>query len=872
MSNFFLTILNMSISASWLLLAVLLLRLILKKAPKWVAVLLWGIVALRLICPFAIESPLSLIPSAETVSPQIMMDRTPQIDSGVPVINSAINPAISGSLSPAPGTSMNPLQLWIPLVAILWLAGVAAMLIYMAVSYYRVKKKVRAAILLRDNIFQSEQVVSPFVLGLIKPKIYLPFHIDEQDMPHVIAHEQAHIERKDHWWKPLGFALLAVHWFNPLMWLGYILLCRDIELACDEKVVKEMDSCEKADYSQALLSCSVSRRAITACPLAFGEVGVKKRVKSVLRYKKPAFWIIVTAIILLSVVAVCFLTNPTTGVDAEMSEFIEAQILDHHRGMYAHGEYCCADFQVLGKQKSKDTTTVYMWVLYKEYDQANGQIESVSGAHIPTAITVKKTDGEYALVEYWEPRDGMYYPEDIKAKFPWYLQLQALDSQRYIKRQNENCLRAATEYFKEDISGLSWTYSPMLSATFHSFYDFDFMLAYTHVEATCTNGILKDLWAEGQPEGQTLRFDQGRLVSWSPNDAVIENIPNISRVSFTVYNEEEKLYSATVAVTCVQKKAGSARFVINQEEADGIVMIRNGETACFVEEDTISPIGGADDSQVTVTEGLTLKEAPNLMVFSAGQSIAASRGTTSWMYKQPDGTAVAVCGDSSHPLTRIDSMAVLDLHPLYTQLNAHIQFQAYQDGNALSLVNPDKMTVRCWPETQWHSSDPESEDVSTMVNSGNLFLTLKDGNYVYEVTATWERDSYEGTATYCFRTNKASQIHYPMIAAGSKVILQCDKTPTDQIQKAYDNEEFVITVSHCQMDDGLWVAENNAYLYRLEITGRMHDAAKNTTYIVLSNTKDITFDQVWKASGYSSNSADYFDPQDAIIVGHKMFS
>ena len=153
-------------------------------------------------------------------------------------------------------------------------------------------------------------MISPFVLGLIKPKIYLPFNMNEKDMEHVVAHEMAHIRRKDHLWKPLGFILLTLHWFNPLMWLGYVLLCRDIELACDEKVIKELDHDARADYSQALLTCSVNRRMIAACPLAFGEVGVKDRVKSVLNYKKPAFWIIIAAIVACVAVAVCFLTNP----------------------------------------------------------------------------------------------------------------------------------------------------------------------------------------------------------------------------------------------------------------------------------------------------------------------------------------------------------------------------------------------------------------------------------------------------------------------------------------------------------------------------------------------------------------------------------
>ena len=300
----------MSISASYIVLAVLLLRLLLKKAPKWITVVLWGIVAVRLVCPFSIESVLSLIPSSEVVSPDIMMDRTPEINTGIPIINQVINPVISGSFTPDPGTSANPLQLWIPTFAVIWIVGMIALLIYTVISYVKVKRKIGTAVLLRENIYQSENVVSPFVLGIIKPKIYLPFNMNEKDMEHVVAHEMAHIRRKDHFWKPLGFLLLTLHWFNPLMWLGYVLLCRDIELACDEKVIKELDHDARADYSQALLTCSVNRRMIAACPLAFGEVGVKDRVKSVLNYKKPAFWIIIVAVVACVAVAVCFLTNP----------------------------------------------------------------------------------------------------------------------------------------------------------------------------------------------------------------------------------------------------------------------------------------------------------------------------------------------------------------------------------------------------------------------------------------------------------------------------------------------------------------------------------------------------------------------------------
>ncbi len=318
MTEFFLKIVNMSISASWLVLAVLFLRLVLKKAPKWANVLLWGIVAVRLLCPFSIESALSLIPSAETISPEIMMDATPSIQTIIPAINSAVNPVISQTVTPTPGASLNPLQIWIVVFAVIWAIGIVALLVYTAINYWHLRRRVCTAVILRDNIFQSENVSTPFVLGIIGPKIYLPFKIDGRDLEHVVAHEQAHIRRRDHWWKPLGFLLLTLHWFNPLMWLAYVLLCRDIELACDEEVIKELGNEQRADYTQALLACSVNRRMIAACPLAFGEVGVKKRVKSVMNYKKPAFWIIVVAVVACVVVAVCFLTDPPTNRESQM--------------------------------------------------------------------------------------------------------------------------------------------------------------------------------------------------------------------------------------------------------------------------------------------------------------------------------------------------------------------------------------------------------------------------------------------------------------------------------------------------------------------------------------------------------------------------
>ena len=317
MAAVFLKLLNLSISASWLVLAVLVLRLVSKRSPKWMNVLLWGIVALRLMLPFSIESALSLIPSAETVSPAVVQfDPAPTITSGVSVIDNAVNPSLSEHFAATPEASVNPLYVWTEIAGWVWLIGLGAMLLYALVSYLRLRRRVSVSLCVRENIYLCDAISSPFILGVVKPRIYLPSGLDEVQRQNVLSHERAHLARRDHWWKPLGFALLAVYWFNPVLWLAYTLLCRDIELACDERVIRTMDESAVKTYSTVLLACSMPRKAVITCPLAFGEVGVKERVRNALHYKKPAFWVVAASVAVCVVVAVCFLTNPPTDTDA----------------------------------------------------------------------------------------------------------------------------------------------------------------------------------------------------------------------------------------------------------------------------------------------------------------------------------------------------------------------------------------------------------------------------------------------------------------------------------------------------------------------------------------------------------------------------
>ena len=452
MSAVFLKLLNLSITASWLILAVILVRFLLKKAPKWISCVLWALVAIRLICPFSLESALSLIPSSETIPSNIEMMQKPAIDSGITAINEAVNPAITHSFAPDPMTSANPLQIVIPVLSIVWIEGMAAMLLYALISYIRLKKSVGASVPVRGNILACDEVKSPFILGIIKPLIYVPSSMEGETLDYVITHESAHIQRRDHWWKPFGFLLLSVYWFNPLCWLAYVLLCRDIEMACDEKVIREFDNSDKAAYSQALLDCSFPRRRIAACPLAFGEIGVKERVKSVLDYKKPAFWIIVVAVVVCIAVAICFLTNPSDkSLSGKLGVSMDMAVAEYNHSPYSAGNFIASNCDVLRITKGKGQTTVYAWVYYAEYSYDGTDVKMESASHIPTAVTFDTSaDGSdssnYDVIEYWIPRDGNYYGKDIREKFPMLLWGKAFDVSG-ASLQKEKCWQAAREYY-----------------------------------------------------------------------------------------------------------------------------------------------------------------------------------------------------------------------------------------------------------------------------------------------------------------------------------------------------------------------------------------------------------------------------------------
>ncbi len=337
MEKAFVEVLNMGLTATWVMLAVLAVRAFCRKAPKSLVVCLWALVGIRLVAPAIPESVTSLLPSGRIVSPEILTAEKPSIFTGVTALNAAINPVLSDYLSPSYSisstpmseTGANPMQIVAYGAMVVWFAGMAVMLAYSLGSYLRLRYKVRVSLCYRHNIYVCDSIATPFVFGLIKPRIYIPSGMDEAQRECVIAHETAHLKRKDHWWKTIGFALLSVYWFHPLLWISYVLFSRDIERACDERVVKDLDKEARKSYAEALVACSLQKRMMFACPLSFGEVGVKNRVKSVLHYKKPAFWIVVGTVAAGVAVAVCFLTNPVSeknipdlNVDSSQMSFI----------------------------------------------------------------------------------------------------------------------------------------------------------------------------------------------------------------------------------------------------------------------------------------------------------------------------------------------------------------------------------------------------------------------------------------------------------------------------------------------------------------------------------------------------------------------
>lgn len=323
MDQIFLTILNMSITATYVLLVVLILRLLLKRAPKWISYALWSIVLIRLVCPVSFTASFSLLgrlfkptngSSVQYIPSNIGNMSVPAIDIGIPGINKIINDALPGAAQPA---SANPLQVWVGIMAMIWAAGFLIMFIYSILSYRQLRHRINTATRIEGNVFETDKIDSPFVCGLFNPKIYLPVSMDEMDQSYVLHHEQMHLRRFDHVIKPLAFLVLSIHWFNPFMWIAFRLMSRDMEMSCDERVVHDMSREEKANYGDTLVRLAMKHPIFTGSPLSFGESRIKGRVANILNFKKPVIWIIIVIVILMIITGIALLANPPINANQD---------------------------------------------------------------------------------------------------------------------------------------------------------------------------------------------------------------------------------------------------------------------------------------------------------------------------------------------------------------------------------------------------------------------------------------------------------------------------------------------------------------------------------------------------------------------------
>lgn len=459
MAEVFIRLLGMSLTASYLILAVIVVRVLLKRVPKKTICMLWGLAAIRLVLPFSLESTFSLLPNVHTArlvssiqsfSKDIFSGAELQPVSGVTPVNKIAESLLIETWTQATATSARPFQAEAQVASIVWLVGMAILITFSLISYLELRRRVSCSIRVKKNLYRCDAIDTPFVLGLISPKIYLPFTLDDQYLEFVIAHETAHIKRRDHWIKPVGFILLAIYWFNPFVWLAYIMLCRDIELACDEKVLDQIGAYQKKAYSASLLACSIKHSSIAMCPVAFGEIGVKQRIKNVLNYKKPVLWLTLVAVVVCLIVTFGFLTDPigqnAVVVTEQMDRAVSTAILDHNKGIYPSLECNGEGHQILHASEKEDLLgqkilNIYAFCSYSTYEFLNGTLVMSSGnSMIPTVMTfMAARDGSYQLADYKEARDGTQMEPSIRQMFPKAIQdavLQAPDETRKeLKRQ-----------------------------------------------------------------------------------------------------------------------------------------------------------------------------------------------------------------------------------------------------------------------------------------------------------------------------------------------------------------------------------------------------------------------------------------------------
>ena len=920
MQNVFLEVVKLSLTGSLFAAAVMLVRLFFRKAPKWLFCVLWGAVALRLICPVSVESNVSLVPD-NLASGQIIANVGNAYIGEVDILyesNTGYDHAVEAGREPVYSkdgnyvvTEKNSLEApktvgetVFPILSWVWAAGMVLMLAYTAASYLVLRKKMEEATHLRGNIWQCEQADSPFVLGFLKPRIYLPYTVTDSDMENVIAHEQAHIGRKDHWWKPIGFLLLSIHWFNPVLWLAYVLLCRDIEGACDEKVIKNMEKDQVRAYSTALLNCSVHRRRIAACPLAFGEVGVKERIKHVMRYKKPALGIIILVVAASMLASVLLLTNPAT-------ENSLIRKIVNQKG-----------YTIINQQSEMITLSLPMSSLPEK-------IFSETGVEFPTGEIIAYQDETASIYLKSaqlsnEGPEKLYFCFDIlfnlpkdggKTVYPFSVKEKGLAD---AVRETDGIIRADNQDFVSAVSARGqgsfekmWFYiSANALGKAEGHIEFDIQLN--------TLSYLK----EGKNYEEVFGQEESREKLISIVDEIVYN-PNCAASSnpFTYIDARKPKYNEILTYGEDAVELFVQQIRVGENGLREYIMA----VACA----DITGIGDKFDGAdwATAQQWLSLYDSseheiivPKLIAedyisgrqakfqsfghsLSKGGEEPLAAGVSLWMAAYSDDETLMLDGKNGQNQILLAPQG-FSLHHYKIYLP---DGTLYDDGTRTLYDSLSPMVL------------PSEQGIC-------LIAPPEEGEYYYELELAWpEKDlavSYglkivmTGAESDYDRALESIFAKYgegnPLISASlvdryvlanavyssKRYVFRIENIPNAPIWVEVAGENGEITGEYKQYDvlppyvdapwgsfdsgpaetvhgnrktyyrntDGTWQADGRNYKYRLEITGRMPNAAVDSTFVYLSNLETITFDQAWKAAGLSSSMSDYFKAEDAVLV------
>jgi len=547
LDSIFMQVLDMSKTASIVILVVLLARLLLKKVPKVFSYALWAVVLFRLLCPFTFEATVSIMPEIASVSQDYSLSEAPiSVFGAIDAASGALADALNGGLGVQDIRTTEKdeegrtkyvgslwWEVWILFGQYVWVAGMGVMLLCSAVSYLKIRKKLLVVVPLRDNIFLADDINSPFVVGLFRPKVYLPCNLEEKEQEYIILHEQHHIRRRDHIVKALAFLALAIHWFNPLVWAAFILASKDMEMSCDEAVIGKIGDDVRADYSASLLTLATRRRIIAGTPLAFGEGDTKSRIQNLANWRKPAFWVIAVSVFVCAVVSICFLTNPPKD-PGELPKWLE------------------------------NDNAVLEYIL--EYVEVDGK-KIVDGTYLETAVTVGSGAGYKKFRVY--TADGSEY--DLTANGRYYRQ--ALITGPYgpgLRVMDIICEPVGASSGAPAVP-VTWTYSPMMSATWHAAFYFEFAFDYTHIKANCDQGELWNLHGEEQSRDTHMQFESTNPICWTP--ATGDSLAEKANVDFTVYDDETQLYTGRIEITKLGEDGGRTSYEARLINAPTLYML-----------------------------------------------------------------------------------------------------------------------------------------------------------------------------------------------------------------------------------------------------------------------------------------------------------